>query len=699
MTSKVIECPYCEVRLTILEPRTETVITCPGCQQSFGRNELLGLEASSTLQPLQNAVRLTPEALVTFDKSIFRDFSLRPQLSASLPPSPAATPSRAVKSHPGDNPANLTGQADPVIAAAAQANLPTISIQSSPEELQLNQHSAESVHSTILKRKKSQRLFYFVLNSLLAVLTLIFAGFLIWKVNSTEPHGPSLQDSDGIQTVQTTKSNDPGANAPGVEAKPEDQSKLAADENATRERSSDSLKPQETLPAAPPPRPVFQIFTAKQVDEIWKTAKPNLVLLDISGPLGKQRAVGTIVDSRGWILTSYRAVKDAWQIEVTASSDPLDKTAQTPPLIDLARGIVTQDSTRDLAILAINRRFVVSLAEVTLAQRDRLVPQMRLLSAAPPTNADFYGVQEVQVDRRSKGETLSPEIQSRIRHAGIGTNDLEWLTMRGKSEWLAGTPLFDDAGVLQAMVSLPHDDLALAVSVHQVKTLLSSAAGNVTPFKQASNQIADATAALEQNHAIPKRIEDLNRMAEFCRQFDWLPATENQYQTLIDYFQSYLACKDYLSANPPDYRDGEAVQTARDNLETRLAELRQELLERLRQALEQNDDTLKSLNQYAAQDLKTKPNRLVAFWGNVHVSGLQFDQFIMQLNGNDTYCIVPFDPTAQVMRPGSHWLMIAETTAANEPATYRVGERRVLAHAAVQRTEIGPLPTEPTNQR
>jgi hypothetical protein len=675
-------------------------IKCPNCGHGFHPNDVATSETTSRTTTANPTARLTPEALVTFDKSIYKDlFSSNCQTSATMTArvqpldsnvgaarllaSDAATPIGVDDNRKAD----LDGRTHGLVAP--DSNPADFNENQNPAAIQLNPFSADSVHSAILQRKKKQRLFYFVVNSFLGALTLVFAGFLYWKLSSLA----SLEMAQGNTTSAEPPTADGNLDAPELgEIKPAPQS--TEELTGTQVVNNGELKKSvPDLPMKPPARPVFQFFTPKQVDEIWKNAKPNLVLLDIEGPLGKQRAVGTIVDSRGWVLTSYQAVKEAWRIEVTAAEEPLDRSHGAQPLVDLVRGFVAQDPNFDFAVLAINRRFVVSLAEVNLTKQNRIVPLTRLLSAAPPTMSNYYGVHEVQVDQRSKVEGLGPDIQFRIRQRGIGTPELDWLTLRGQSDWLPGTPLFDTAGIVQAMVSFPQNDVAVAIPLERLRSILSKASGKLTPLKAPGNTDGViATSPSGELQPLGKLLEKLDRTANACREFHWLPANEDQYQTLVAFFQSYLECKTYLLANPKDYRDSEAITASRTSAEQRIKQLQQELLDRLNRAIQENDVGLQTLNRLAANELKTKENRLVPFWGNVHEGGVQLDRFIVQFNGGDTYCIVPFDPEAQVMRPGTHWLMIVETKVPHEPSNYRLGnERRVLAYPALQRAEIGPL--------
>ena len=77
------------------------------------------------------------------------------------------------------------------------------------------------------------------------------------------------------------------------------------------------------------------------------------------------------------MVTSYRAVQNASNIHVKQTRPELDHEGEL--LTDLARGVIAADPNTDLAILEINRRFVVDFSNIEMAEDDYVVAAKRLL--------------------------------------------------------------------------------------------------------------------------------------------------------------------------------------------------------------------------------------------------------------------------------------------------------------------------------
>lgn len=555
-------------------------------------------------------------------------------------------------------------------------------IQSDEQSVNLT-NSPKSIHVAILKHKKRQSLLFFVTNSILAMLILLFGGLLYWKVS--------------VPTAAPNENVSPKTNEDAVE-KQRNQDAEAAN-FVDRENPIPAESPQTI---EPPEQPDFRFFSKKQLDEIWRLTKPNLVELNIEGPYGKQKAVGLIVDSRGWIVTSYQAVKDATRIEVTAAIEPLNQKNVDAPLVDLVRGRVIDDPKNDLAILAINRRFVVSLADAAISAQDRLVPAIRLLAAAPPSSTNHWGICEANIAQRSVVDQLPLAAKSRIESIDIGHAELSWLTIEGDFEWLPGTPLLDQSGKVQAMISFsptnsdpspnPKQRRALAVPMATLSALTKKATGEVKPLGSNLVQTADGKSGLlPDNHPTKKLMVEISISAMECREFGWLPETDEQYRQLTDFAKSLVAGKDFLLSNEPDYQTPAAEVVAFEQVQKRVQEVTEEVSSRIQEVLDEDQAQPEPLNRFAEQKVKSDEDGMVVLYGRVFESGLQLQQFIVKIEGLDTYCAIPFDPAARPLRPGTCWWMVVETKN-SEPTIYKIDENRsIQAYPVFQRIEIGPL--------
>jgi hypothetical protein len=358
---------------------------------------------------------------------------------------------------------------------------------------------------------------------------------------------------------------------------------------------------------------------------------------------------------------------------------------------------VIDDPTQDLAILAVNRRFVVSLAEPTFAEKDRLVEQVRLLAAAPPSNSNYFGVGEVHVERRCSLDHLPLATKSRMELLKIGKPELTWNVLHGETEFLPGTPLLDKNGTVQAMVSLSTEkNRALAVSLASLKSLLAKTNGEVRPLKLNMSQTGDSKSVLiDGDHPAHQALVPLIASANSCRDFAWIPESDEHYEMLMEFCRQYVTARALVMSYDQDYRDAADIAAAYAHLEEEMKQLAEEVRIRIQSAIDEDHSQLEALNAFAESRLQDKRKSIVPVFVRVVEDGLQLKQFIVQLEGKDTCCAVPFDPVARPLRPGSCWLLVLETTNSNTPSKIKLGNGRTVdAYSALQRTEIGPLRAE-----
>ena len=119
---------------------------------------------------------------------------------------------------------------------------------------------------------------------------------------------------------------------------------------------------KEALPSGPkpPPQPLkqqvpknipdqqFVQLNPKSAQNCWEAVQPNLLSLKVYDGKGTHNAVGTIIDSRGWVLTNYSAVKGASKIEVSSSLKTIQYLGETELLNDLVRGYIAVNKEEDL---------------------------------------------------------------------------------------------------------------------------------------------------------------------------------------------------------------------------------------------------------------------------------------------------------------------------------------------------------------
>lgn len=208
-------------------------------------------------------------------------------------------------------------------------------------------------------------------------------------------------------------------------------------------------KPASTLQLDPPK---FLLLTSSVAADQAASAKPYMVLLEIESPSGTTHATGTIVDSRGYVLTSLPAVKGATKIQVSSARSRAQIRNQTaPPMSDTIRSVVAVSNSQQWALLEINRRLVLNAADIRIPTTDRIVSRQPLLRVVAPRSPNDYAVSEMRVDQRRRSSQLgaAPKELLNISHDNEGPN---WIVSPHSPYDQLGAALFSTDGKLMAVL-------------------------------------------------------------------------------------------------------------------------------------------------------------------------------------------------------------------------------------------------------
>ena len=386
-----IECPVCEQHFSTPHGPPEQKVDCPSCARNF---------------KLASAVEVPPP----IDLGHLRQ-NYKPRLKV-----PAAFESRLMDANGVDVP-----PAKSVPDPSHVTNKPVLKLQR--------------------KRRNRRRLITTLVSSaFLATIIGVLAGLLVrqLKQNAVSSNGLSgtvLADSD----PDTAAVENP-VFVPSVD-----------DQTTDEEPDHPAVVNEKPIPRENIPSQKFDYLDRKAAKSRWNAVQPHLVSLKVFDGLGTHEAVGTIVDSRGWILTSYQAVKGASKIEVKASVNSIDDYWEAEPLTDLVRGYIAEQKENDLVLLSINRRFVVAFSTVQPATKNNIVEAEYLLQCAPPSRTNLYGGTETRISNRAELESLDPTAQSMARRMQLDGKDLVWIVATGETPPAPGTPLFKIDGELAAI--------------------------------------------------------------------------------------------------------------------------------------------------------------------------------------------------------------------------------------------------------
>ena len=318
-------------------------------------------------------------------------------------------------------------------------------------------------------------------------------------------------------------------------------------------------------------RPPRRLLTQTKLDQAWRRLQPHLVELEAETPFGTRLVPGLIVDSRGWVATSYRAVRDASRI--TARSVPPSDDVQ--PLEDRVRGWLASDPTHDLVLLQVNRRFVTSLRDPPLAMEDKVVASQHLIHVTIPTEKFPWAANECRVDRKRLADLAEPT-QKQLAARGLDDPDFEWVTHSIHCPNEGGSLIVDTMGVIQAMNiqlnAAPVDqNESLAVPSRWVHELKQGVAGESRPLPVANavgggelpaNLDADDRPESSIPVATPtSEFRDLsialNRLGSQCGSLGWWPDSDASAERLRHFIAALSEVR--AAAEDPDTPEADAA--------------------------------------------------------------------------------------------------------------------------------------------
>ncbi|MCP4098486.1 MAG: hypothetical protein GY748_19840, partial [Planctomycetaceae bacterium] len=405
------------------------------------------------------------------------------------------------------------------------------------------------------------------------------------------------------------------------------------------------------------PNQQFAQLDPKSAQSCWEIAQPNLLSLKVFDGKGTHDAVGTIIDSRGWVLTSYSAVKGASKIEVSSSLKTIQYLGETELLNDVVRGYIAVNKAEDLIILSVNRRFVVAFTTINPITRNNVVKSEFLLQCAPPSLQNLYGGVETRIQSRGTLNSLNAVAQATATRMKLKNTDLVWFSAQTSTQSLPGTPLFKIDGDLAALLSFRIDEDNFFVPVNSVNELKAGATGDIKPLKELSpNSETSDFVSISDNNPMRESVVKLNQLTDECKQFDWIPKTETEFKTLQSLITSYTEIKKQAKKDSST-ETGKQVIRQLTQLETSLNQ---------RALLFSDDDqsALKQMNRSFAESALQKPNQPLPIYGEFIQIQIASNQILVRLVGTSTYIRAPYVPTDEPMRPESKWLFFIKTVEA-----------------------------------
>lgn len=436
-----------------------------------------------------------------------------------------------------------------------------------------------------------------------------------------------------------------------------------------------------------PPESNPEFFTQQQLEDCWREHHSRIVRLTIANGLGEKLALGTIVDSRGWILTSLRAIAGATQIRVTQSASSFEQFKTEDRLSDLVRGVLAVDVEHDLAILAINRRFVINFSDLKRSAEDAVADDEHLAQFGLIDEDTPLFLRETQVSGRPAMAGLDADAQKYFANAGLNSNSIVWITHSNALGIVGGAPLLTIDGKLVGMCpEQPAAKVGYAVPVTVLDELLKSIEsdaktdGGNSPlglsvlnehFKQIGEPALDPKIGVDVDNPYRDESVKLNQTGDRCSQFGWVPKNLEQYQLLQKFSQRWIAFNNTINGIPDD-PDLPAATTNLANRAT-LQEQADRWAAELKSAFTPQPlppDQVGDFNRLAAQAIQlansdeSQSDYFIAYV-RVRLGAMDSpkpaageDTITLDIEQTDDIVIVPFDVLFPPMQPETLWLAI-----------------------------------------
>ena len=717
-----IECPVCEEHLCVNYGKNDQKITCPSCSRSFDIASAIQVDVAPTSPATETPAKVArfrmdqnvPPAKSSLAKpkppkpakarqADGKDGSevegksnakaktedgfpkINPKLKSKKRSAQKAAAKKAVakKAVKRNSSASPDEQETPQKAGIEKpAVVPPVSVIKTKEELS----GVESIRRDYELRMKRK----FITTIVTACVFLLIIGalvtMLILQIRSVnqvaEIPGPDPVAETSNDALEEKADSADEASSPD---KPKDETKTDSDNSVQAKPPKDEPVRKLQFKDLPPQK--FAYLKKAQVEDAWTTIQPQLVNLKVYDARGSHMAVGTIVDTRGWVLTSYSAVVGASKIEVMQSVRSIDELTDDV-LTDQVRGVVAIDQSNDFILLSINRRFVISFSEVEYANSSKVVESAYFVQSAPPTFTNPYAKHEARISVRGELDDLDQNAQDKAIKSKLGepsgllgskdepkTDDdpLTWLVASSPKQPLPGTPLVTVRGRMAAMNVFSDSRSGQYVLVDDVPDLIASADGKIQPLSVLGGATSEAVLiAVADDHALREQSVGINQTGEACKAFNWIPETEEQYKTFQQFAVYFYELKEYSreNADSDDQNDQAIVKqvTAWEN------SLTERFVEIIQGSNDEERKKLQNLNQKFARPAIQKGGQVVVLFGQVDPVGIRGDRIILNLYGDDTSVSVPLGERDFPMRPETEWLAFVKAPARPKQVVFKVND-------------------------
>ena len=664
-----LECPICEHVFEVSGPLV-TELTCPECHRGF----------------------VTASAVVDSDE---------PTLPAPVEELPSSAPVKAGLTVPEPEQAReLRSNTEPQKSDSPNQ---TVAPTAPPQHNELN----ESVLSTSRpappkKPGKVLPLVGLMVLAMIAGALLVYLPMVLSGNAGLASNEPSTA-LDGDQVNQTSDLDEPNpsdseldpATIDDADTKPIstgdiDAGEVLGDEveppaPLSEEEQRKKKRFEESKPAPPGKR---SHFSEKQFADFWRENQNRIVRLEITNSLGKQHALGTIVDSRGWVATSFRAVAGASKVRVIQTMGSFESFRSEEPLRDSCQGVIASDPAHDIVLLAINTRFVFINSELEIAKNDEIMGTDHLIQFALFEDNMPIALRETQSLERAVHSGLNEDNQAFFQNSFLNSEDLRWIQHVNTEGTVPGAPLFTPDGQLVGINSInPADDRSFAVPTTHLVQLIDDIPFDVATdggrnpqalevldrdLEKVGMELRDKQMTVDEASPVREASVALNLAGKKCEDFRFAPKNETDYTTLQDFARQMLELTFYtieLATNEDDPNYHRELAD-KEKLQLQIKTWQDRLLKNLYQKPLRTPESIKTLNQLATEkvnqiSLESGDNPYQVSFLRLNLTAIDSPRIndgtatiTMEVDGTGRMLSIPFDERLPAMLPETVWLAI-----------------------------------------
>ena len=459
-----VECPSCEQVFRVSNKYRGRKGRCPHCDRSFVADDSVLVADASTPQ----------DKTETDESSTATGLPLPRQLKSRLPATGSRAPNSAPMAPPPSPLSHTSDLAEDEISFTTDALGRLEQEQAAEESSSFEDEAASKTGGertpSSERPMKNSTLVLLALGLVFVSSTVAFGVAELLQPRFFLSGGPADEDADSNRASASDNARPRQQNQPASGAEP--RSRVQADEQP-------------------------QFLSMDQLFDAWSVLNAYLIQLDVQTADGLRPVTGVVIDSRGWVLTSYHAIRGATSIEARPASLSMVDGEPVSDLADDIDGVLAVDPDRDLAVVAINRRLVRSVADLRLDTENTVVGSQRLRICRVPRPDRRLWITDVRVIGRPTDKQLGDNGLQQLMQLGYRSKPFEqWIQLDLKPELgPPGTALFDDRlGLVGMVVSHPSPSSEsgeplpwrLATDSSSIRDLLSNCdPGKMLPLRQA----------------------------------------------------------------------------------------------------------------------------------------------------------------------------------------------------------------------